>query len=647
MSIVKYQSLTQSDDTKKRKEGWKKILNEIVAFNEHQSCEAAKLIKKSGYLINERRDNTKDLEKILNICDEKFKEDLSWKKIKSSLSREADIFNTLYTNVRIDLDKINTKIPQTLRTYMYLLTTEIMIRHIMVKAQYEIKKNKNCNKAMELEDEINRIVETTGTILNYIRRTEEISAVSPQNIHVDNLNDLMYESSQYLELANIWNGLKEICDLWTVSNLEISIEDKKDIFFNSKVPSAKERTVASISYGDISTAKQYKFSLIQMFRSKLTPFSDIRIKERLIQLEEINLDFINDVLFMGEESQIRNSVSIKNILKAYSILIAISERKLKKQSNIIFLKSLSQVAFIKRKIFWYKLFKKAGIEENVIDDIFELLVYSKKSRDLLDCPLYQFGDYFILLPSVVTKLNPAKSLLSNLNSKSIDVDFKGSVFENHLIEIIKKTNCKYATFSKKINGETYQCDLIFEIDGDVVLVEAKNLSPITSFRDFDKNDELLYEASIQLNRISDYLIQNEDIALMLGIKHVKSITKLVVSSIPVGKNKMYKGVYITDELCFSGYFLRRAPSLNYTNHSEEEYVVFKLYSQFYKGKICLKQFIELLEEDPYKKSLESKRIVESAYFIDKYQFTNECYEEGHKSVQICNGLNNDDIERYI
>ena len=310
MSIVKYQSLTQSDDTKKRKEGWRKISNEIIALNERQSSEAAKLIKKSGYLINERRDNSKYLEKVLSLCDEKFKEDFSWQKIKSNLLREADIFNTLYKNVRIDLDEINTKIPQTLRTYMYLLTTEIMIRDIMVKTQYEIKENKNCNKAMELEDEINRIVETTGTILNYIRRTEDISAVSPKNIRIDNLSDLMYNSSQYLGLANMWNGLKEICDIWSVSNLEIFIEEKKDIFFNSKVTSAKERIVASISYGDISTAKQYKFSLIQMYGSKLASLSDIRIKERLTQLEEINLDFINDLLFMGEDSQIRKRISM-------------------------------------------------------------------------------------------------------------------------------------------------------------------------------------------------------------------------------------------------------------------------------------------------------------------------------------------------
>lgn len=647
MSIVKYQSLTQSDDAKKRKEGWRKISNEIAALNEHQSSEAAQLIKTSGYLINERRDNTKYLEKVLSLCDEKFKEDFSWYKIKSNLLREATIFNTLYKDIRIDLDEINTKIPQTLRTYMYLLTTEIMIRDIMAKAQYEIKGNKNFYKAMELEDEIDRIVETTGTILNYIRRTEDISAVSLKSIQANNLNELMYNASQYLGLANFWKGLKEICDIWTVSDLEIFIEDKKDIFFNSKVPSAKERTVASLSYSDISTAKQYKFSLNQVHGSKLALLSNIHIKERLAQLEEVNLDFINDVLFMGEESQIRNRVCIKDILRAYSILIAISERKLKKKSNKNFFKLLNQVAFVKRKKFWLKLLKRAGIEESVITYIFELLVYSNKSRDLLDCPLYQFGEYFILLPSIAQKINPARSLLSNLNSRNIDVDFKGGVFENHLIKIIEKTNCNHTTFSKKINGETYQCDLIFEINGDVVLVEAKNLSPITSFRDFDKNNELLNEASIQLNRISNYMIQNEDIASMLGIKYVKSITKLVVSSIPVGKNKIFKGVYITDELYFSGYFLRRAPSLNYLNPSKEAYYKFELYSQFYKGEICLKQFIELLEGDPIKNNLELKRIVESEYFIDKYRVKNECYEEGRKSVQICDDLSCEDIKRYI
>ena len=328
------------------------------------------------------------------------------------------------------------------------------------------------------------------------------------------------------------------------------------------------------------------------------------------------------------------------------MLIAISERKLKKQSNKIFLNSLKQVAIIRRKTYWWKLFKLAGIEESVIDDIFELLVYSKGSRDLLDCPLYQFGEDYILLPSIAVKINPAKSLLSNLNSRNIDVDFKGDVFENHLIETIKKTNCHYTTFSKKVNGEPYQCDLLFEINGSVVMVEAKNLSPITSFRDYDKNNELLNKACIQLNRISDYMIQNEDIASMLGIKEVKSITKLVISSIPVGENKMNKGVYITDELCFSGYFLRRSPTINYKD-SEGNYKIFELYSQFYKGEICLKQFIELLEEDPYKKSLESKRIVENEHFIDKYKFTNECYEEGYKSFQICDGLSYEDIERYI
>ncbi len=648
MTITKYQALTQSRNSKQRKKGYKKVVSDIedkISTGDVDSV--IRVLKQSGYFINDKHSQSIDASKLIEICDEAFHNSSKWKKTNSRLEKESAIINEKFDDIKIRLNSLNASIPEGLRTFVYLMGLEVHLRRSFMLGSRRIVFHRKFEEALIHDDMLNQLIETSGTVLSHFKHVENTASINPLDIDfVEIMNDMEFETTEYLNLSSVWRNLQEIADMWSASDIEIVVENGH-VEFDCKTALASERLIAFIAFMDVSNAKQFK----QIFYEMLNPITNtlgyVFMKPRLYQLERMDMDFINDAMFMGEDSLTKSGIPISQILRAYNSLRFISEKKIRKSKFNLKVRKSRDLVFIESKDYWIKLFIKAGVSKDLVNEVFELLVFGDQSADILDSPLYPFGEYFILLPTATFKINSSKSLLSLLNSKDKGLDIKGYVFEKHLHSVVQKSDCKVETYKKKVNGEEFECDLIIAIGNDVLLVEAKNYSPDSSFRDYENRVFEMESACNQLNRIAKHIEDNEQLEEILGIEKVNSITKVVVSSISVGCTRKYNDVYITDEVYFSAFFLRKCPSAIVINHQKKEHITIRQNPFLYEGKMTIDQFKTMLEMDSVKGAIKRNRISSENFNMNNFGYTQSCYRESIGSFTFKEDASIDDAKVYL
>lgn len=644
--MKKYQYCTQSSNYKERKKGKKRVLRDLEMAIENENFEEIIIIlKASGYLINETRDNTSEANEMIEKCDMNIKNN-KWPTYKRKLLLETKILNDVLNKIKSKLDQISNDLPENMRTYYYLISLEAAARECINYVDNHNIGDIDIKQLYLNEELINMYAETSGIVLRYLCYHEKLN----ENIIKIILNtpvkfELVEHSYNYIVLADLWRGVKENIDVWTYGNLDITVEND-EVTLNSKCDETLERAICDISYNDISNAKQYKLEIAQCFVHfyKKLPIVNKSVKKDLNM--SFNKDNIEDLLFMDIEEKLKCGISIKNMLIAYDAIKILSDNRIKKDGKTFRVMTLRDIAFVEEKEYWITHFVKSGVSKSEVYAIFDMIVFSD-SRDLLDCPLYKMGKYYILLPSIGSMINSSKAMLSNFNKRGVDISFKGRVFENHLKKIVEKTKCKCTSYYKKIDKDEYQSDLIFEIDGHVIFIEAKNMSPVNSFRDYIINKERLHDACDQVNRVADYILKNEKLESVLNINEVKSISKMIVSSIPIGKNEMYNGVLITDEIYFSGYMLRKAPAVNHFDHQNKKYITYRLYTEYYSGELSIEQFKSLIQSDPIKESVKSQRIIESEFRNEEFKLIHEFYNVGTPSLLIGAENSPENIKKFV
>lgn len=641
-----YQYYTQSSNSKERKKGMKRVLNDLEISLKNESLEETiSIIKDSGYLINEIRDNTSEANVIIEKCDLGIKNN-KWPILKRKLLSESKILNDVLERIKSKLNRTSNDLPENMRKYYYLIALETAARECINYFVDQPDGNIDIKQLCLNEELLNMYAETSGIVLKYLNYYEQLDDSIIEDIFNTPVKlSLVQHSYEYIVLADLWRGLKNNIDVWTYGNLDIIVEND-EVTLNSKCDETLECAVSDISYNDVSSAKQFKLEIAQYFMTfyKQLPIIKNFVKKDLYM--SFNKDNIEDLLFMDIEEKVKCGVSIKNILLAYDAIKVLSDNRIKKDGKYFYVTTLSDIAFVEEKEYWISYLIKSGICKSEVYEIFDIIVFDD-SKDLLDCPLYNIGKYYILLPSIGSMVNSSKAMLSNFNKRGVNVSFKGGVFEKHLKKLVEKSKCKCASYYKKVDKDEYESDLIFEINGHVVFVEAKNMSPSSSFRDYISNKERLYHACDQVNRVSDYILKNEQLESILNIKEVKSITKMVVSSIPIGKNEIYNDVFITDEIYFSGYMQRKSPAVNHIDSKNMKFVSYSLYSEYYSGELSIEQFKSLIQSDPIKESIKKQRIIESEFRNDDIKIIHEFYNVGIPSLLIGDENSIENINKFV
>lgn len=156
---------------------------------------------------------------------------------------------------------------------------------------------------------------------------------------------------------------------------------------------------------------------------------------------------------------------------------------------------------------WIELFMQVGIPEEYANQIFDALVYNKKSSDLYDFPLVKTGNKYMIMPALLNVAHPGKLLISRFRQNDFNISQKGKLFEQEIINILKKHNIPVIQIHRKQNGKDYECDVVFLLDDTLFFCECKDTGDKYLF-DYVVN---FYENDVsQLERISGFFEKHID-----------------------------------------------------------------------------------------------------------------------------------------
>jgi hypothetical protein len=203
-------------------------------------------------------------------------------------------------------------------------------------------------------------------------------------------------------------------------------------------------------------------------------------------------------------------ITVSEWLRAFSIIT---------ESGLAFIKSKSiensltveNWCMIRDKKEWIYEFVKGGILAEKARIIIDNLIFNHESEDIIDCPFIQFEDKLLCLPSAITHLDAAQSLLSNFSKKNIDISFKGKKFEDDSIKIVKNAGIPAFKLHEINKNQEYECDLVFLIFEELYFVECKSFIQPRKASEYYGLLVKAYDASKQLSRIARHFLERSNL----------------------------------------------------------------------------------------------------------------------------------------
>ncbi|MGE8205850.1 hypothetical protein ACQKP0_14940 [Heyndrickxia sp. NPDC080065] len=441
-------------------------------------------------------------------------------------------------------------------------------------------------------------IESTGLVLNYfIYQGFQFSNLK-RNLSPDSI----LKSANHVAASIIWNEIKDLTEYWMYSDASIEIDDSGEVMIVTLNEKFELNNLIS-NHRFNSLRNDWQYTTIQNMSKK-----DIENLKKFQILENANkhLDILFLFLYLGtvDQEEKFNEIEIKYWLAAYKIIqheaIMFLERNKSKRVTAL---NLDKVCLSLSRNQLISKMKPLGLTKEQQTKIIDGFIFKKEnnSQDLVDCPLIQYGDNLILVPSLVAMSDAVQAITSNFMNKNEQLNFKGTYFEDRMKAFLDSKLIVNNSIYKKVGEEEYECDLAFIIEDELFLVECKAHSQPYTTRQHTKNLKVLYDETLQLNRIVDFYKENLNIVEeALGISfelNPDKLTRILLVTNMVGSPIYVNGVYIVDESSFTKMLNRNPPTLHYFN-GEKNLIIHSSIFDIYKGELTAKKLKEYLVNPP-------------------------------------------------
>lgn len=428
-------------------------------------------------------------------------------------------------------------------------------------------------------ERLDNIIEYSGDIVKYFYHL----GIDSIDISSEFDNKFLEISFSHLLLFDKWTVLLTLYDNWKYFNWTIDENENNKYEFNP-----------------IDSDAYFQFLItIERYRNRRVQFQ-LELTNDLPSLPAIEkskiLAYAYWEIFIGTNnfSEEINGLSIKTWIDGYLILKEIVEKQklelVQKRTTLRDWLITIERNELKRR------FIKNKIEINKAEALINGLLFSNDSNDLMDTPILQKDNYFVILPSIVNVIDPSVTLFSNLNYKKSNLSFRGEKFENRLKDIFISIGIKCKKLYRKISNTEYECDLVVYLDKSFIFIECKAFIQPSKLDKFYDLQYKLYESVEQLDRIVNFYMNDlKYVKNELGINmetRIEKILKIVVTTSMIGKALQIADTHIIDESSFTR-FLRRQPCGIKGN---KESIVF--YDSNYDGEITMQKLLGFLQKNP-------------------------------------------------
>ncbi|MBG9586086.1 hypothetical protein [Cytobacillus firmus] len=561
------------------------------------------ILKSSGLSVN-LFNNSKQKEKVSDIVDhistQVGKEGI--KKIED-FKTEISYFELAFKRFEFLRKEFFSKyetINDEYKVVSYLISLELHLRGLTDESS-EFVKNELDNRTKN-QDFVERsalfdsAIESTGMILKYFMYNKNDFKGCKRNISPK----ILEASLTHVIFSELWFQLNDILEYWKYSNVEVSLkEDGKVLFEIVDKEFELNNLVSNERFNNLRTG--WQMNRVGEMQKNIYGRKDINL-DAILSQSKLNLSYLFSTLYFGSpllDDKI-NNIEIKDWIRAYQILIDESEKFLSKQKiNRVY--NLDKICLSKTVHNWKRLFKQHGFSNESSDVILQFFTFDNKSLDLVDCPFVKVDDTLVILPSLTSQADAARALASNFLNRNVNLDFKGTGFEERSKAGLLLNNIKNSTLYKRTKESEYECDIAFVLDEELFFIECKaHVQPYTT-RQHANHLNKLYKETYQINRIADYFERNLSIVreqLKLPESFIPINThRILLTTSMIGVPLFVNGVYIVDESSFTKFIDREPPSLNY--FEKGSYVKYNSTKfEIYNGRLTSQKMIEFLNYPP-------------------------------------------------
>jgi hypothetical protein len=486
---------------------------------------AIELIKISGicYCVFGRNKNSSLLQRAVKLLADSCDEDNDG---IIRLLYEISCFDQLFKDFSRLMDKAQfNRIPKEDEIPCFLLASESVISAILeylagigwdiINNKYPVAKkpvNNQGEPLVPLKDIIllsyiyEAYVGHIGRILTYFYYQDASFKGSNKVLSKDNLEI----ASKHLLLFELFASLCILYENWMYLDCKL---DKKDgeIYFNPV--NDDEYLDSEISLDRFNHLKhQDAAELINVIKDfKFQPTTTELFPKGLRSYTEVFSGLsCEDLLGSYDLKEKVIGVAITEWLRAFSIITENGQAFIKKRSAEASL-TVNNWCMLRDKNEWIHEFEKGGIATESANIIIDNLIFSSGAEDVLDYPFIEFEGKLLCLPSAITSLDAAQSLLSNLSAKNIDISFKGKMFEDNSLKIVKNADIPAFKLHEKHEDQEYECDLVFLISEELYFVECKSFIQTRKAKEYYELLVKAYEASKQLSRNAEYFLNQSSL----------------------------------------------------------------------------------------------------------------------------------------
>lgn len=480
---------------------------------------AIELIKISGicYCVFGRNINDSLFQRAIKLLTDSYGDNNETKCLLYEISCFDELFKDFYR--LMDKAQFN-KIPKEDEVPYFLLASESMIGAVLeyaagvdldvINNKYPVAKkpvNNQGEPLVPLKDVLllsyiyEAYVGHIGKILTYFYYQGASFKGSNKILSKDNLEI----ASRHLQLFELFASLCLFYENWMYLDCKLDKKDSEIYFIPANDDEYLDGKISLDRFNHLKN--QYAAELITLTKDfKFQPDTMELFPRGLRSYTEVFSGLLcEDLLGSYDLKEKVIGVAITEWLRAFSIITENGQAFIKKRPIETGL-TVNNWCMLKDKNEWIHEFEKGGIATESANIIIDNLIFTSGAEDILDYPFIEFEGKLLCLPSAITSLDAAQSLLSNLSAKNIDISFKGKEFEDKSLEIVKNVGIPAFKLHEKYEDQEYECDLVFLISEELYFVECKSFIQTRKAKEYYELLVKAYEASEQLSRNAEYFL---------------------------------------------------------------------------------------------------------------------------------------------
>lgn len=476
----------------------------------------------------------------------------------------------------------------------YLISLEVYLRKIKDSTVESIE---NTKKLTEKVNIFESIIESTGMILKNFIYNKNLFKGSKRNISLKVLD----VAERHILFSLLWNEFNDLVEYWKYSDVSISMLENGKIFIDL-IDNDFELNNFISNERFVNLREGWQINTIVQILSEQS--GDKENEEKFVSDGMKELEILFATLYFGSPmlNEKVEQIEIVAWIKAYQLLIDESKKYLKKQKKITAF-NLENVCLSKSKYEWEKFYRQNGFSDEESKIIIEFFTFNSKSIDLIDCPFVEIDDKLVIIPSITSQADSSRAVASNFLTRNINLNFKGTGFEDRTKAGLDLAGIKNGELYKKVDETEYECDVAFIIEDALFFVECKaHVQPYTS-RQHANHLHKIYKETEQLNRIADFYESHLPFVreqLKLKDDFIPSeIHRILLTTSMVGTPMCINGVYVIDESSLTMFIDRTPPSLKVIDNKNGVYESYstKIYDIF-EGELTSRKMMDFLNSPP-------------------------------------------------